>query len=95
MHVAPLPPDCLPAQVVRHRGVTLVWADPETLRVELAFWSQENLTDAERVAFREAFCHTPDLRVPLEDCRLDGTMATQAIPPSCLPVLPIPMQRSA
>lgn len=61
-----------PAHVVRENGMTLLTVDPTALRVEFVFWGQENLTDAERIALREAFGAPTDLRRPVPDELLDG-----------------------
>lgn len=80
VHVAPLPPLCAPAQVIRSNGMTLIWADPDALRVDLAFWSMDHLTVPERLILRAAFRQAPDVGVPPDDALVAGTIGTVDIP---------------
>lgn len=63
LEVAPLPPECWPAWVVRDDGATLVTVDPSSFRVEVAEWAPDHLTEAElnvyRVAYRQTLVGTP------------------------------------
>lgn len=97
--VRPLPELCQPAQVIRHAGRSLIWAHPESLRVELVFWLRENLTTAERLALREAWGMSAELAEPPDDDLLDGTVGSMDIPQSVvLPavlVQPLGKQRAA
>lgn len=69
-----------PARVRRHRGVTLVWIQPDTLKVQFAYWVKEHLTEQEQVAIRLAGGECADLRIPVRDSSLDGELTMASIP---------------
>lgn len=66
LEVAPLPPECWPAWVVRADGATLVTVDPSSTRAEVAGWSPDHLTEAEMNAYRVAY-RQPLVGRPLDD----------------------------
>lgn len=66
LEVAPLPPECWPAWVVRDDGAVLVTVDPSSLRSEIAEWAPDNLTEAEMNVYRVAY-RQPLVGLPLDD----------------------------
>lgn len=54
LKIRPLPATSFPAHVTRHRGVTLIYADPSATMVEFAFWATATLTDEEGDMYRVA-----------------------------------------
>lgn len=81
LEVAPLPPECWPAWVVRDDGAVLVTVDPSSLRVEVADWAPDHLSEAEMNVYRVAY------RQPLVGRPLDAFWRQ----PECFP-LDVPEQ---
>lgn len=75
LHVARLPISCRPARVVRHNGMTLLWAHPGVLKAVVAMWAMDHLTTDERRSFRLAYGMDPDLSVPPDDELIAGRMS--------------------
>lgn len=72
MTIDELDPLLHPAHVTRVDGTTVVSIDPTALRVEVAFWTRENLTEAERVVIRMAYDVSCDTNELPPDHLLDG-----------------------
>lgn len=72
-----------PAHVTRVGSRVLIQAHFASLMAEVVMWGGEQLTDAERIALRLAFGTNTDLRVPVDDALLEGSVAETPFP-ACL-----------
>jgi hypothetical protein len=80
LRVHKLPPLLRPAYVLRRLDITLVWADAGSLRAEVMAWAMDELKARECRVLRAAFEQPDDLRIPIDDALLEGTMETLVIP---------------
>lgn len=74
VHVLPLPPLVQPARVIRHRGMTLLWADPFVDRYELARLFSDSL-DGEELATLRSEMQWPEGMIPTAWLEESGPMA--------------------
>jgi hypothetical protein len=61
-----------PSHVVRHVGVTIIFTDPRSTRVEVILWMIENLSVAERDYVRAAHGEPPVGEGPLSPHCVEG-----------------------